>query len=95
MAISKKSIKAVKDLIVDMKKKLNRAKLIKRNLLRAHADEENSFLYHFIKYKKNKHSANKKGNLAYQKLSCLNTKTRKFSDKLKDTCDITVGTNHL
>ena len=42
-----------------------------------------------------KNSANKKGYLAYQKLSRLNTKTRKLSDKLKDTYGITVGTDHL
>ena len=77
--IRKKSIKAVKDLIVDLKKKRNKEKLDKRNLLRAHEDDENSLLYHFRKYNKNKNSANKKGYLAYNKLKILNTKIRKLS----------------
>ena len=41
MPILKKSIKYVKDPIVDLKNKLNKAKLDRRNLLRAHEDEEN------------------------------------------------------
>ena len=36
----------------------------------------------------------KKGYLAYQKLSILNTKIRNISDKLKDICGITIGTDH-
>ena len=80
MTTRKKAIKAVKDPIVDLKKKLNKAKLDKRNLLRAHEDEDNSLLYHFRKYNKNKHYAKKKEYLAYQKLSCLNTKIRKLYD---------------
>ena len=52
-------------------------------------------LYNFFKYNENKNSANKKGYLANQKLSRLNTKIRKLSDKLKDTYSITVGTDHL
>ena len=40
-----------------------------------------------------KYSSNKRGYLAYQKLSRLNTKTRKLYDKLKDTYGITVGTD--
>ena len=94
MPIRKNAMKSVKYLIIDLKNKLNKAKLNKRNLLRAHEDEDNSLLYHFRKYNKNKHYANKKGYLAYQKWSCLNTKTRKLSDKLKDTYGITVGTDH-
>ena len=50
----------VKDPIIDLKNKINKAKLNKRNLLRAHGDEENSLLYHFRKYNKNKHYANNK-----------------------------------
>ena len=42
---------------------------------------------------KNK-STNKNIYLAYQKLSCFNTKKRKIFDKLKDTYGITVGTDH-
>ena len=41
-----------------------------------------------------KNSANKKGYLAYQKLSHLNTKIQKLSDRLKDMYGITVGTDH-
>ena len=93
MPILKKAIKSVKDSIVDLKKKLNKEKLYKMNLLRAHEDEDNLLLYHFHEYNKNKHSANKKGFLAYQKLSRLNTKIRKLSDKLKDTYGITIGTD--
>ena len=36
-------------------------------------------------------STNKKGYLAYQKLSLLNTKIRNISNKLKDTYGITFG----
>ena len=79
--IRKKSIKAVKDLIVDLKKKRNKEKLDKRNLLRAHEDDENSLLYHFRKYNKNKNSADRNRYLAYKKLKHLNTKIRKRSDK--------------
>ena len=43
MQICKKAIKAVKDPIVDLKKKLNNANLNKRNLLWAHEDEDNFF----------------------------------------------------
>ena len=43
-------IKYVKDMIVDLKKKLNKEKLDKRNLLRAHEDEDNSLQYQFHKY---------------------------------------------
>ena len=81
--------------MVDLNKEINKAKLYKGNLLRAHEDEGNSLLYHFRKYNEYKNSANKKGYLAYQKLSPLNTKIRKISDKLKDTYGITVGTNHI
>ena len=84
--------KAMKYPIVGMKKKLKKEKLDKSNPLRAHEDEDNSLLYHFHKYKK-KQSSNKKGYLAYQKWSRLNTKTRKISNKLKDTYGITVGTD--
>ena len=94
MSISKKAIKAIKDPIVDLKKKLIKEKLDKRNLLQALEDEKNSLLYQFRKYNENKHSAKKKGYLAYQKLSSLNTKISKLSDKLKDTHGITVGNNH-
>ena len=90
----KKTIKAVKDPIVDLRKKTNKAKLEKMNLLRAHEDEDNSLLYHFHKYNENKHSARKKGYPAYQKLSRLNTKIWKLSDKLKDKYGINVGTDH-
>ena len=44
MPIRKKAIRAVQDPIIDLKKKLNEAKLDKRNLLRAHEDEDNSLL---------------------------------------------------
>ena len=59
-----------------------------------HEDEDNLLLYHFSKYNENKHSANKKGYLAYQKLSRLRTKIRKIYDKFKYTYGITVGTYH-
>ena len=94
MTIRKKAIKAVKYPIVDLKKKPNKEKLDKRNLLRAHEDEDNSLLYHFRKYNKNKHSTNKKGYLAYQKLSLLRTKIRKIYDKFKYMYGITVVTYH-
>ena len=86
--------KAIKDLIIDMKKKINKAKLDKMTLLRAHEDNENSLLYHFSKYNENKHSADKNGYLSYNKLKCLNTKIQKLYDKLKDAYGITVGTDH-
>ena len=95
MSIHKNAIKAVKDPIIDLKNKLNKSKLNKRNLLWAHEDEDNLLLYHFSKYNENKHSANKKGYLAYQKLSRLNTKIRKLSDKLKDKYGITVENDCL
>ena len=47
----KKDIKAIKYPIVDLKKKLNKAKLDKKNLPHAHEDEDNSLQYHFHKYK--------------------------------------------
>ena len=78
-----------------MKKKLNRAKIDKRNLLWAHEDEDNSVQYQFHQYNENKHSADRNRYLSYKKLKCLNTKIRKISDKLKDTYGITVGTDHL
>ena len=86
--------KSIKDPIVDLKNKINKAKLEKKNLLRAHEDEENSLLYQFCKHKKNKNSANKNGYLAYNKLKRLNTKIRKISGKLKHNHSITVGTDH-
>ena len=60
MTILKKDIKSIKYPIVDLKKKLNKTKLDKRNLLRAQEDEENPLLYQFRKYNENKHYANKK-----------------------------------
>ena len=45
--------KSIKDPIVDLKKKLNKAKPDKRNILLAHKDEDNSLQYHFHKYNKN------------------------------------------
>ena len=87
--------KSIKDPIVDLKKRPNKAKIDKMNLLLADEDEDNSLLYQFCKYNENKHSSNKKGYLSYQKLSRLNTKIRKLSNNLKDTYGITVGTNHL
>ena len=50
MPIRKNAIKAVEDTIIDLKKKLKKAKINKRNLLRVHEDEDNSLLYHFRKY---------------------------------------------
>ena len=50
MPIRKKTIKAVKDLIFDMKKKLNKEKLDKRKLLRTHKNEDNMLQYQFHKY---------------------------------------------
>ena len=50
-------------------------------------------LYHFCKYYENKHSGNKKGYLAYQKLCCMNTKTQKLYDKFEYAYDINVGTD--
>ena len=44
-----------------MKIKLNKAQLDKRNLLRAHEDEENSLQDHLHKYNENKRSANRNG----------------------------------
>ena len=52
MPIRKKPIKYVKDPIVDMKNKVNKAKPGKRKRLWAREDEENILLYHFHKYKK-------------------------------------------
>ena len=52
MPIRKKVIKYIKDMIVYLKNKINKAKLVKRNLLQAHEDEEISLLYHFRKYNK-------------------------------------------
>ena len=94
IAIHKKSIRYVKDLIVDLKKKLNKEKLDKRNLLRAHEDEDNSLQYQFHKYNQKKHSSDRNGYLAYNKLKCLNTKIRKLCDQLKYMCDINVGADH-
>ena len=51
---------AIKDKIIDLKMKLNKAKIEKRNLLQAHKDEKYSFLYHFLKYNEKKHSAKKR-----------------------------------
>ena len=85
--------KSIKYPIIDLDKKLIKEKIEKINLLQAHEDEDKSLLYHFHEYNENKHSANKKGFLAYQKLSRLNTKIRKLSDKLKDTYGIAIGTD--
>ena len=86
--------KSIKDPIVDLKKKLNKTKHEKINLLLAHEDKDNSFQYHFDKYNENKHSYKRNGYLAYNKFKRLNTKTRNIFDHLKNTYDITVGTNH-
>ena len=51
--------KAIKYPIVDTKKTIVKAKLDKRNLLRAHEDEENSLIYHFHKYNENKNSSDR------------------------------------
>ena len=50
MPIRNKAIKAIKDLIVDLKKTTNKEKPEKRSLLRAHDDEENLLLYQSRKY---------------------------------------------
>ena len=42
MTIHKKSIQAVKDTILDLKKKLNKAKLDEQNILLEQEDEDNS-----------------------------------------------------
>ena len=94
MSIRKKDIKSNKHPILDLKNKINKQKLDKRNLLRAHEDEDDFLLYHLFKYNGKKHSVNKKGYLAFQKLSCLNTKIRKLSHRLKGMYGITVGTDH-
>ena len=94
MPICKKYIKSVKDRTVDLKQKINTESFDKRNLLWTHEDEDNFLIYHFRKYNENKNSANKKGYLAYQKLSRLNTKIRKLSDKLKDTYVINFAIDH-
>ena len=78
MPIRKKDIQAVKDPILYLKMKLNKAKLYKRNLLWEHEDEYNSLKYHFHKYNKNKHYSERNGYLAYKKFKCLSTKIRKF-----------------
>ena len=52
-----KDIKAITDLIVDLKNKINEENLDKRNLLRAHEDDYNSLQYQFHKYNENKHYA--------------------------------------
>ena len=49
----------------------------------------------FFKYNENKHSYKIYIYLAYQKLSHLNTKMQNFSDKVKNTYGITVGTDPL
>ena len=49
MKIRKKAIKYAKDPIFDLKKKINKSKLDKKNLLRAHEDKDNSFIYQFRK----------------------------------------------
>ena len=59
--------------------------------MRVHGDENNSLLYHFSKYNKNKYSARKKGYPGYQILISLNTKIWKLSNKLKDMYSIAVG----
>ena len=59
----------------------------------AHEYEENSLLYHFRKYNE-KNSSEKKGYLAYKKLSCFNNRTRKIYDHLKDTYVINVVTDN-
>ena len=94
MPIRIKSIKAVKDPIFDLKKKLNKEKLYKRNPLRSHKDEDSSLQYQFHKYNKNKHSSDRNRYLDYKKLKHLNTKIRKLSDKFKDTYGINFGTDH-
>ena len=77
-----------------MKKKINRSKLDKRNVLLDHEDEENLLQYHFHKYNKNKHSFDRNVYLAYKKSKPLNPKTGKLYDDLKDKYGITVVTNH-
>ena len=86
--------KPFKYLIVDLKKKLNKSKLDKRNLLRVYKYEDNSLQYHFHKYNKHKHSDGRNGYLDYKNLKRFNTKIRKLSDKLKVTYVIPVGTDH-
>ena len=77
-----------------MKKKLNKKKPDKRNLLRVHEDEYNSLQYNFHKYNEYKYYSDRNGYLAYKKLKRFNTKIQQLSDKLKDTHSITVGTDH-
>ena len=78
MPIGKKYIKAVKYLINDLKKKLNKEKLDKRNLLWAHEYENNSLQYHIQKYNENKNSSDRNGYLALKKLKRLYTKISNF-----------------
>ena len=52
-------------------------------------------LYQFHKYNEKKYFANINRYIAYKKLKHLNTKIRKISDKLKETCGITFGTTHM
>ena len=94
MSIRKKDIKSNKHPILDLKNKINKQKLDKRNLLRAHEDEDDFLLYHLFKYNGKKHYVNKKGYLAYQKLSRLKTKNQKISDKFNDTYGSAVVANH-
>ena len=94
MPIRKKAIKAVKDPIVDLKKKLKRVKLNKRNLLQAYEYEDNSMQCHFHEYNGDKHSSDRNGYLAYNILKSLNTKIRNIYNKLKGTYGITAGTDH-
>ena len=94
MPIRKKYIKAVNNQIFYLKKKLNKAKLDNRNLLRAHEDEDNLLQYHFHKYNINNHYDNRNGYVAYKKLKLFYTKIRSISDKSKDAYGITVGTNN-
>ena len=48
--IRKKYIESVKYPILDLKKKLKKAKIGKRNLLLVYEDEDNSLQYQFYKY---------------------------------------------
>ena len=64
MSIRKKVIQTVKYPILDLRKKLNKEKLDKSNLLQAHKYKENQLQYHFHKYNENKYSSDINGYLA-------------------------------
>jgi hypothetical protein len=85
-----KQNKPIRDPIVILRKKIDKAIREKNKLLLSHANDDKPLKHHYSKYNEYKRVENKKGYLSYKKLHRLNTNIRKFSETLKNTYGMTV-----